>query len=103
MKSSRTKATSISSKVRKQVFERDKHCIVCGRHDTLTVAHYISRAKSGKGIPQNLVVLCMKCHMAVDNGNSKERADDIRLKMKTHLARHYTYWNERDLVYRKWG
>jgi len=66
--------TEIKPKVRQEVLERDKHCVVCGRHDTLTVAHvYINRSHGGLGIPENLCVLCTECHHKYDNGKKTEQ------------------------------
>ena len=96
-----TKATDISKKVRNIVLERDRYCVVCGSPYNLTLAHYISRSHMGKGIPKNLVTLCINCHHAYDNGKSKERADEIKLIMKSHLVSHYRFWKEEDLKYKK--
>ncbi|NLE23745.1 MAG: HNH endonuclease [Clostridiaceae bacterium] len=59
--SNRTKATSIPKKVREEVYARDKGCIICSSTSNLTIAHFISRSKSGMGIKENLVTLCILC------------------------------------------
>jgi 5-methylcytosine-specific restriction endonuclease McrA len=98
-KSKRSKACDIPQKVREIVGERDGHCcIVCGRQGVPN-AHYISRARGGLGIPQNIVTLCPRCHNEYDNG--KERAK-YKVVIKDYLQAHYDGWNEEDLIYRKW-
>jgi len=56
MKSKRSKATDISQSVKMKVWERDNHCcIVCGyNQNVMPNGHYISRAKGGLGIEQNI-------------------------------------------------
>jgi 5-methylcytosine-specific restriction endonuclease McrA len=69
MASKMSKACDISPKVRKEVLERDNHqCIICGTNQNLQIAHYVSRARLGLGIPQNLAVMCASCHYQMDNG-----------------------------------
>ena len=71
MKHRRTKATDISPKVKAIVWERDnKCCIICGKLGSPN-SHYISRAKGGLGIEQNIVTMCIHCHNAYDNGYDK--------------------------------
>lgn len=70
-------------------------------------AHYISRAKGGLGIEENIVTLCTsltanKCHERYDNGTKEER-EEIREKIKRYLMDYYPGWDEGQLVYRKWG
>lgn len=96
--SSRTKATDISAKVRKQVNERDNGCcVLCGTPHNLQVAHYISRSNGGLGIVENLVLLCIKCHKDYDQSTSRER---IRNYLHVYLSRYYDMENT-NLIYRK--
>ena len=100
-KSKRSKACDISPKVRKEVLERDNHqCIICGKNHGLQIAHYISRARSGLGIPQNLATMCVSCHFAMDNGKYHE---ELQKAVREHLQAHYDNWNEKDLIYKKWS
>jgi 5-methylcytosine-specific restriction endonuclease McrA len=95
-----TKACAISSKVRQEVLERDDHrCIICGDY-RVQIAHYISRARAGLGIPQNLACLCPNCHFSYDNGKYHK---EIKKAFKEHLKAHYEDWNEKDLIYKKWS
>lgn len=70
----RTKATSISKQVRQEVIERDKGCVSCGKTNNLTIAHvWINRSHGGRGVKENLAVLCISCHHDYDNGRSHEQ------------------------------
>ena len=97
-KSKRTLATEIKAKTRKEVIERDKYCIICGGHQMLTIAHYISRANGGKGIKENLVLLCMTCHMKLDQSSERKKFLQI---VKNHLQSNYGDFDESSLKYKK--
>ena len=57
-----TKATRIPPKVRERVRERDNgRCIICGA-EGIPNALYIRRSHGGRGIEENIVTLCPKCH-----------------------------------------
>jgi predicted restriction endonuclease len=103
MKSNRTKATSISSKVRKQVLERDHHrCVICGDTWMLETAHiFVSRAHGGKGVTKNLAMLCHKHHKMLDSGR-KEEQDNIRLVVESYLKVKYGRIDLSELKYDKW-
>lgn len=95
--SKRTKATSISAKVRKQVRARDGGCcVLCGTPNNLQVAHYISRGKGGLGIVENLVMLCVKCHQDYDQSAKRPR---IRIYLYNYLSRYYNM-EHTNLVYK---
>jgi len=105
--SKQSKALDISQKVKKIVFERDKGCcVVCGNnYNVMPNAHYISRAKGGLGIEQNIVTLCTnftknKCHYKYDFGTKEER-EKIKKIIKAYLKSQYHNWNEDDLIYKK--
>lgn len=96
----RTRALSISPRVKRAVYERDGHCcVLCGSPYGLPEAHYISRAHSGLGIEQNIVTLCRDCHRRYDQ--SSERAE-IRAELREYLKKQYPDWDESKLVYDKW-
>lgn len=99
-KSKRTKACSISPKIRQEVEERDGHrCIFCKSYQCRGEAHYIGRGQGGLGIPQNLITVCRSCHREMDNGLNTKRYREIA---KEYLMSCYPDWNEKDLVYDKW-
>ena len=106
MKSKRSKATDISAKVKEVVWERDKGlCAVCGNgHNVMPNAHYISRAKGGLGIEQNIVTLCTnltdnKCHHRYDNTVEHDEIGEI---IKQYLISKYANWENVNLIYDKW-
>lgn len=99
--SKRSKACDISPKVRKEVLERDRYkCIICGSNQCLQIAHYISRARGGLGIPQNLGVMCVHCHFQFDNGKLHK---EIESAFMGRLKAFYPNWNEENLIYKKWS
>ena len=100
MASKRSKACDISPKVRQEVLERDGHrCIICGTNYGLQIAHYISRARSGLGVAQNLATMCVSCHSSMDNGKHHK---ELQKAVREHLQAHYEAWDENNLIYKKW-
>lgn len=96
----RTKALAITKAVKDLVWERDGHeCVICGSHQALPEAHYISRAQGGLGIEENIVTLCRHCHDRYDN--SPQRAE-LREVLRDYLKGLYPGWDELKLIYRKW-
>lgn len=106
MKHKRTKATDISNKTRQIVRERDEDmCIMClaegEKQRGVHIAHYINRSQGGLGIPENLVLLCVRHHMEEDNGKDGRYIHEY---MKNYLQGYYgKSWNEEKLFYNKWG
>ena len=105
LSSKRAKACDIPKKVKDIVWERDRYrCVICGSPMAMPNAHYISRAKGGLGIEQNIVTLCTfagnNCHYKYDFGTAEERAE-IKEKIKNYLKDQYLDWNEDKIVYRK--
>ena len=66
----------------------------------IQIAHYISRARMGLGIPQNLACMCYLCHGVMDNGKYHKEYQSV---FKRHLQAKYDYWDEAELTYKKWG
>lgn len=95
----RKKNTDISSRSRNEVHRRDEcRCVYCGRTDKpIELAHFISRSQGGKGVPQNLISLCIDCHRSFDGAGR----NDMRDFLADYLKSHYPGWNERDQIYRK--
>ncbi|MCI6265886.1 MAG: hypothetical protein MR598_03450 [Erysipelotrichaceae bacterium] len=109
IKSKRSKATDIDQKVKLKVWERDKHCcVICGNNvNVMPNAHYISRAKGGLGIEENIFTACTRltendCHYRFDNG-TKEEKELLKEKVKNYLSSIYPNWNEDNLYYKKGG
>ena len=96
-----TKATSISMKVKKEVWERDNHkCIYCHTEVPVECAcsHFIKRSQLGKGIPQNIVCSCPQCHDKYDFGINVQAMVNYT---REYLKSKYEDWNEEDLKYKK--
>lgn len=53
-------------KLTKYVLERDGKCLNCPRHDMLTPAHVKGKGVGGNDSPNNVICLCIPCHMALD-------------------------------------
>lgn len=107
MKTKRSKATDIPMSVKKAVFERDNGCcVICGNsYNIMPNAHYISRAKGGLGIEQNIFTACTRltkndCHYKFDNG-TKEEKEMLKTIVKKYLKSKYSDWNEDNLRYKK--
>lgn len=95
----RTKELTISKKVKMTVWERDRHrCILCGSPSAMPSAHYISRAKGGLGIEQNIVTLCFNCHRRLDQTTERK---ELLLKVKRYLNRFYPGFDDEKRIYHK--
>lgn len=98
--SARSKACDISARVRLRVTCRDNmECVICHRPGNLQVAHYIPRSQGGLGIEENLVLLCVECHQAYDNGDKRKESGEF---IKRYLSWNYPDWDESKLKYDKW-
>lgn len=95
----RTRALDIPLPVKKAVWERDGHrCVLCGSPDAAPNAHYISRARGGLGVPENVVTLCRECHDRYDNGAGGK---ELRPLIAAYLRERYPEWREDELRYVK--
>ena len=109
MKTRRSKATDIPQRVKMEVWQRDnRRCIICGSKIASPNAHFISRAKGGLGIPENIVTLCTinsdgkrGCHDRYDNGSAEDR-EEIGGKIEAYLSGIYPEWDKSKLLYDKW-
>lgn len=96
-----TKATEISMKVKKIVWERDNHkCIYCDKWVDVYYAnsHFIKRGQLGKGIEENVVTACPDCHYLYDFGTNSQEMINYT---KEYLKSKYSDWNEEKLIYKK--
>jgi len=98
----RTKALDISPRVKKIVYARDNGlCILCGAPGAPN-AHYISRGQSGRGIPENVVTLCQKCHTAYDQPSGRDTQREITANIIAgYLRSKYVDWDNIRLTYQK--
>lgn len=98
----RTKATNIPPIVKVKVYERDEgKCLICGRVVSIENAccHFISRARLGLGIEENILTLCHECHRRFDGADRKKFEPLIREYLKSK----YPDWDEKKLIYSKWS
>ena len=99
MKSKRTKALSITPKVKNTVYERDGgRCVLCGSPYGLPEAHYIPRSQGGLGIEENIVTLCRNCHRELDQTT---RRAELLERVKAHLDIWYPDFSDNDRIYKK--
>ena len=101
MISKRSKATDIPYKVKQVVYERDGGlCIYCKRQG-MPNAHYISRAKGGLGIEQNVVTLCIQCHHDYDNGKDGDKKRLLKQFIENYLKDYYKDWTKEKITFKK--
>lgn len=94
-----TKATSIPLAVKAAVWERDLHrCVICGSSQGAPTAHVIRRSRGGRGIEQNIVTLCARCHREFDEGKHHEAYET---RIIAYLKSFYPDWNREDMIYHK--
>lgn len=99
----RTKAVAIAPMVKQAVSGRDSWdgcpcCVLCGRPNSPSNAHYISRAQGGLGIEENILTLCQDCHRAYDQSDQRTT---IREELRDYLMSKYPGWDESKLIYRR--
>lgn len=99
LKSKRSRACDIPPKVKKAVWIRDRgRCIFCGSHYAMPNAHFISRAKGGLGIEENVMTLCFRCHRRYDQTVEREALKEY---FTAYLKSQYIDWDESKLYYKK--
>lgn len=83
----RSQFCEFDKETRKYIKKRDNNrCIFCGNNGALQTAHiFLSRAKGGKGCKENGVMLCLKCHQALDNGKDISLRDQISQFCRSYL------------------
>ena len=69
----------------------DSKCIFCGSQYSLQIAHiFLSRAQGRNSSEKNGVLLCLKCHMILDNpiGDSQnEKSKTIKKYCENYLIK----------------
>ena len=100
--SKQSKACEFSPKVRKIIKTRDMNkCVYCHSRTGLQIAHvFVDRAHAGLGVEENGCLLCVSCHMKLDNGLNKE-CEPIETYVKQYMNRLYTI-DIKELKYDKW-
>lgn len=98
-KSKRSQATDFSKDTKIEMLRRDNYkCIFCSNSESLTPAHYISRAKGGLGILENGVCLCVQCHQALDQSPARFH---LQLKVERYLNKKHPDFKQEDRTYKK--
>jgi 5-methylcytosine-specific restriction endonuclease McrA len=87
--------------VKRTVWDRDGgRCVICGTtRMTAPNAHFIPRSALGLGIEENIVTLCMPCHVDYDNSPKRQEYREI---IRRYLKMRYKDWDESKLVYKKY-
>ena len=85
----RSQFCELDKETRKYIKKRDNNrCIFCGNNGALQIAHiFLSRAHGGKGCKENGVMLCIKCHQALDNGKDTSLRDQISQFCRAYLIK----------------
>lgn len=92
--------TSISMRVYKEVVKRDNHhCVVCGKIRRLHCHHVIHRSEMGKGVPENLVMLCEECHYNIHN--NPRLMNNLNEYVMAYLKHHYKDWSKDKVTFKK--
>lgn len=102
-----TKARDFDRKAKEAIAERDSFdgwpcCVRCGAASPARLAwsnaHYISRSQLGRGIPENGLTLCPRCHREYDQTTRRE---ELREYFREYLKSKYPGWDETNLYYKK--
>ena len=85
----RSQWCEFDKETRKYIKKRDNNrCIFCGNNGALQIAHiFLSRSHGGKGCKENGVMLCIKCHQALDNGKDVSLRDQISQFCRAYLIK----------------
>lgn len=95
----RKKHTDIPMTVKYKVGDRDHwECIICGAPGG-PVCHVVNRSQGGRGIEQNIVTLCHRCHEKMDNGAGGKVYRQI---CERYLKQIYPGWTRDSVIYDKW-
>ena len=104
-----TRYTAIPAKVKQAVAIRDEVdgfpcCLICGTpappsaYTAFSCAHYIPRSAGGKGVEENVVTLCPRCHAMYDQGVDRRTTAAY---LENYLKSKYPNWNKENLTYKK--
>lgn len=104
-----TKATDFSKTVKEAIATRDSIsdwpcCILCGKPAppenrlAFSNAHFVGRAQGGRGIEENGLTLCPRCHRRYDQTEERPR---LRAFFREYLMERYPNWDELKLYYRR--
>lgn len=95
-----TKATAIPASVKRAVWFRDRgECVICSCPGEPN-AHIVRRSQGGRGIEQNIVTLCRRCHREMDEGR---HAKALKAIVVNYIKDFYPNWTEASVTYHKGG
>lgn len=99
-----TKETSIHPDVKREVAERDSIdgyccCIFCGSPNAAPNAHIIRRSQGGKGVKENIVSACSRCHYKFDESSKRDEMFDFAVK---YIKQFYPDWTVESVTYSRW-
>ena len=98
-----TRATAIPRSVKLAVWHRDREsCVLCGHPvpEGCACAHIVRRSQGGRGIEQNIVTLCCRCHRELDGGILAKFYKKMVIQYISDL---YPGWSEESVKYHKGG
>lgn len=96
-----TKATGITPKIRKKVWERDNHkCVICDCYvvEKFANSHFIKRSQLGLGIEENILTMCERCHTLFDLEDK-----EVKRKAKLYIQQLYPNFSDEDRRYSKYA
>jgi 5-methylcytosine-specific restriction endonuclease McrA len=104
-----TRNTAIPAKVKQAVAVRDEVdgwpcCLICGTpappsaYTAFSCAHFIPRSAGGKGVEENVITLCPRCHSMYDQGIDRRTTAEY---LENYLKSKYPNWNKENLTYKK--
>ena len=69
----------------------------------LEIAHvYVNRSHGGLAVPSNLALLCVKCHMAFDNGR-KIHGERVKYELYEYMNKLYGEVDKKEITFNKWN
>jgi 5-methylcytosine-specific restriction endonuclease McrA len=104
-----TRYTAIPAKVKQAVAIRDEVdgwpcCLICGTpappsaYTAFSCAHFIPRSAGGKGVEENVITLCPRCHSMYDQGIDR---GTTAAYIEEYLKSKYPHWDKELLIYKK--
>jgi len=78
------------------IYMRDNNlCLVCGKAGDAQIHHIKFRSRLGKNIPNNLALLCCKCHDSLHHGKLKGYEKALTEKISAAVFRNEKRFRKR--------
>ena len=74
-------------KLWREVWNRDKNCVICGAGENLTIDHKLSVKMGGKSSLENMRILCRSCNTKEGHKNRKLKQDTKSIGIRMRLSR----------------